>query len=110
MAVVAAAQPLLPEGWIARIDTNPASAMYNQRFYVDTRSGLSQWEPPAQPLPPTPPAEGVLPEGWIAQTDTNPASSMYGRLFYVDTRSGLSQWEPPPAVRSTPANASPGHH
>ena len=36
----------LPRGWIAQVDSDATSATYGRTFYVDTSTGISQWESP----------------------------------------------------------------
>ena len=36
----------LPDGWIAQVDNRADSATFSRTFYVDTRTGQSQWDPP----------------------------------------------------------------
>jgi hypothetical protein len=62
-------QSQLPDGWVMQQDVNGT----RRTFYVNTKTGVSQWQPP----------------GWIEYTD--PA----GRTYYGNPVTGITQYELP---------------
>ena len=82
----------LPPGWTKSVD--PTTGV---PYYVDTKTGRSQWEAPVAagddmgPPPPPPPTES-LPPGWSEGVD--PAS---GRTYWYKAATKESQWTKPTA-------------
>jgi hypothetical protein len=71
----------LPRGWWS--GTDPAT---RQTYYMNTETGISQWEPP----PPPPPPPIPLPPGWVEQGDAES-----GEVYYGQPETGHTQWERP---------------
>ena len=79
-------QGSLPQGWVSA--QAPTGALY----YVNTSTGVTQWEPPTA-LPPLPP-------GWVEGRDPNS-----GIAYYANPSTGQTQWERPAA--QLPPSAPP---
>ena len=95
-----AVQNQLPDGWVKHMDQNTG-----QPFFVHTRTGASQWDPPVvQEVGPQQARQGraeedaspltrkstFMPEGWSSSfTDV-------GQKYYVHQASQKTQWERPP--------------
>ncbi len=80
----------LPPGWTK--STDPTTGV---PYYVEAKTGRSQWEAPmaaAAMPPPPPPAADALPPGWSEGVD--PAS---GRTYWYKAATKESQWTRPTA-------------
>ena len=95
--------------WLTEIDTKTGKT-----YYVNTATGISQWEKPADVEQAETPAES----GPIATAAATPAptdapvaewlfkiDSKTGKAYYVNTATGISQWEQP--TESEPTVAVP---
>ena len=108
----------VPSEWLTKLDTKTGKT-----YYVNTATGISQWEQPAELVLET--TTGVPTESEsiasVAVTTSVPTSaptaaqaewlfkidSKTGKAYYVNTATGVSQWEQPTESVPTASAAQP---
>eukprot|EP00937_MAST-01D_sp_MAST-1D-sp2_P001969 g1969.t1 len=83
----------LPEGWELVDDGS------GQRYYYNSSTGESSWEPPALPLPSSAPAPTAAPALAVAESARAAGWELVddgsGQRYYYNSSTGESSWEPP---------------